>query len=87
MQGVFLCIQGKNVEISLPILVIKKDCHPVVATLGDVVRVTRRYDAGDSWHVGMIRQREVQCKTIWGVSLILFGECPLFSLFLHRRKT
>jgi len=66
-----LRIACQQFQIYLPVFIIKENRGAVVATLGDVVRVTWGDDSGDSWHGGDDNDgfKLIQEK-IWGVSLV-----------------
>ena len=40
----------QQLQVGLPVLVVKKDNRAVIATLGDMVRVSQSNYASDSWH-------------------------------------
>lgn len=57
-QGVF----QQQVQIGLPVFVIEEHRGAVVTTLGDVVRISGGYDAGNAGHGGILAQGESGCN-------------------------
>ena len=54
---VFLGIFQEKVQIGLTVFIIEENRGAIVAALRDVMRITGGYDAGDTWHGGMLAQR------------------------------
>jgi len=54
LQGIFLRIPGKYIQIGLSIIVIKENRHMIVTALSYVIRTIGDYDTGDFRYVGMI---------------------------------
>jgi len=46
----------EQLHIGLPVVVIEENRGAIVASLGDMMRITIGYDASNSWHGGMLAQ-------------------------------
>jgi hypothetical protein len=71
LQMMFLRIEIEQVQIGLPIFIVKEDGRAIVAALRDVMWVAGGYDACDSWHGGEDRGKiRAGQQKIRGVSLV-----------------
>jgi hypothetical protein len=71
LNVILLGIACQQFQIYLPVFIIEENRGAVVAALGDVMRISGGYDAGDSWHWGDYNDRFMMLQEkIWEVSLI-----------------
>jgi len=50
LQGIFAAVEFEPIQILKIIFISFKYCLPIVAPLGDMMRITYRYSTGYSWH-------------------------------------
>jgi len=63
---VLCAVALKNVQVSLPVLIIPEDIRAVITALGYVVRAVRRNNSGYSRHALLVRRCPTNVNTYYG---------------------